>query len=121
MMSVGTCSLTVSLSGHTLVGTPTGDAGSLALFLVTIRGARLLTTLNATLASSIAGATGTALANILAGVLAAAQSHAQDLANQCEDDAQLVSYFQENAAATLPAKSVDGTSLPAKALELQIG
>lgn len=120
MMSVGTCELAVTLSGQTLVGTPSGDAGGLALFLVTARGARLMATLNATLQSSIAGSTGTALQNILTGMLAAAQSHAQDLADQCEDDATLVSYLQQNAQAVLPAKSVDGIALPAQPVDLAI-
>ena len=119
-MSVGTCELTVTLAGQTLVGVPTGDPGGLARFLLTGRGARLITTLNATLQSSIAGSTGTALTNILNGMLAAAQSHAQDLADQCEDDATLVTYLQQNAQAVLPVNSVDGVSLPAQPVDLAV-
>ena len=118
-MSVGTCAMTVALSGQSLVGNYSGTAGSLALFYMQLRGATYLKTANATLASSLATAPSSGVANILAGALSGAQSTAAALATQCENDAQIVTYIQMNAIATLPAHSVDGTH-PTTALELDI-
>ena len=118
-MSVGTCAMSVALSGHSLVGTYSGTAGSLALFYIQLRGARFLISSNASLASSLATASPSGVSNILAGALAGAQSTAAALASQCEDDAALVTYLQTNAFANLPADSVDG-SHPASELMLTL-
>lgn len=109
-MSVGTCELSVSLVGQTLVGNPTGDAGGLALFYLQYRSARFLASINASLQASIAGASGVALQNVLSGILAGAQSMAAQLAEQCVDDAELVLYLQEN-----PQPGTPGPAGPAGA------
>lgn len=107
-MSVGTATMTVSLSGTNLSAAYSGSG--LALFYVLARGARYLAAANTTLENSLATAPPSGVANILAGALAGAQSTALGLASQAEDDASIVQYIQDNAIATLPAKSVDGTN-----------
>jgi hypothetical protein len=122
-MIAGTATMSVALSGQTLVGTY-GGTGMAASFMA-VRGARAISQLNAALTNALSTAptganTGSVVANILAAFLQSAQTTATGLVGSCEDDASaIVLYEQANAVAVAPANAF-GSSIPPATVDLAI-
>jgi hypothetical protein len=111
-MSVGSASITITLSGTTLMGAYGGTG--LAAFYAAARGARMVTSLNANLVAALAQAvtSGAPTAAITSAALTQAQGAAANLVNQCNDDATLVTYITTNGVAHVTANAY-GSGIPA--------